>query len=201
MERINLYLTLKKIKGIVFSFLHTPRRRYKKLGRHVWIDKRVIDISGAECLSIGDNSKIYANARIVAIKNYKDKLFNPEITIGDNVVIGQNFHCTCADKIFIGQGSSITPNCGIFDIVHPYENVYENPRNQPIKTSPVIIGENCMIGMNSVIQAGVILGNHVIVGANSTVVKGNYPSYCVLAGSPARVVKKYDETKKKWEKI
>ena len=201
MERVNLHLLLKLIWGKIFSFIHTPWYHYKKLGSHVWIDKRVIDISGAEFLSIGDNTKIYANARIVSIKKYRNKFFHPEIIIDSNVVIGQNFHCTCAEKIYIGQGTSITPNCGIFDIIHPYENVKENPRNQPIKTSPIIIGKNCMIGMNSVIQAGVILGDHVVVGSNCTVIKGIYPSYSVLAGSPAKLVKLYNEKKQKWEKV
>ena len=58
-----------------------------------------------------------------------------------------------------------------------------------------------MIGMNSVIQAGVVLGDHVIVGANSTIVKGIYPSYCVLVGSPAKIVKIYNEIRKEWVKV
>lgn len=198
---MTFYNFLKNVKGRCFSVLHAPRRHYKKLGKNVWIDKRVVDISGADCLSIGDNSKIYANARIVAIKKYNNRSFNPEIIIQDGVVIGQNFHCTCAEKIYIGKGTSITPNCGIFDIVHPYEDVDENPRNQLITTCPVIIGKNCMIGMNSVIQAGVILGDHVIVGANSTIVKGVYPSYCVLVGSPAKIIKIYSESRKEWVKV
>ena len=64
-----------------------------------------------------------------------------------------------------------------------------------------IYGEKCMIGMNSVIQAGVVLGDHVIVGANSTIVKGIYPSYCVLVGSPAKIVKIYNEIRKEWVKV
>lgn len=201
MERMTFFSFLKNVKGRCFSVLHTPKCRYKKLGSYVWIDKRVIDVSGADCLSIGDYSKIYANARIVAIKKYNDVSFHPEIIIQDGVVIGQNFHCTCAEKIYIGKGTSITPNCGIFDIVHPYENVNENPRDQLIMTSPVVIGKNCMIGMNSVIQAGVVLGDHVIVGANSTIVRGTYPSYCVLVGSPAKIVKVYNENCREWVKV
>ena len=136
--------------------------------------------------------------RIETVENYAGILFQPRIIIGNNVVINQNFHCTCAESIIIESGVSITANCGVFDIVHPYEDVNENPRRARIVTDPVFIGENSMIGMNSVIMPGVHLGKHTIVGANSTVVKGYYPDYVVLAGSPARIIKQYDMKEQKW---
>lgn len=57
-------------------------------------------------------------------------------------------------------------------------------------TKDVIIGENCMIGMNSVILPGAILEKHCVVGANS-VVSGVFDDYSVIVGTPAKVVKKY----------
>ena len=99
-----------------------------------------------------------------------------------------------------GGGTSITANVGIFDIDHPYEDINSNPRGTQYEIKPVIIGEQCLIGMNSVILPGTILGKHCIVGANS-VVRGEYPDYCVIAGSPARIVKRYNIELKKWEKI
>ena len=64
-------------------------------------------------------------------------IFNPAIIIGDNVVINQNFHCTCANSIIIGDGTSITANCGVFDIIHPYDNITINPRDAEIKSVPI----------------------------------------------------------------
>lgn len=50
-----------------------------------------------------------------------------------------------------------------------------------------IIGDNCFIGMNSVILMGTHIGNNVIIGAGS-VVRGNIPDNVVVAGNPARIV-------------
>ena len=126
--------------------------------------------------------------------------FTHSIVIENNVCINQNFHCTCASKITIGKGTSITANCGIFDINHPYKNIDINPRLSKIETKPIVIGDDCLIGMNSIILPGVELGNHVIVGANSTVLSGKYPSNCVLAGSPAKIIKLYNSKTKIWQK-
>jgi acetyltransferase-like isoleucine patch superfamily enzyme len=54
---------------------------------------------------------------------------------------------------------------------------------------PIILGEQCWIGMNSVILPGVILGPHTVVGAGSVVTKSYPVGYCVLVGNPAKLLK------------
>ena len=49
------------------------------------------------------------------------------------------------------------------------------------------IGDNCFIGYNAIVLAGVSIGDHVIVAPESVVVK-DVPSNCVVMGNPARVV-------------
>ena len=53
--------------------------------------------------------------------------------------------------------------------------------------SPVKIGNNVFIGMNSVITRGVSIGDNVIIGAGS-VVTSNCESDSVYAGNPARKI-------------
>lgn len=130
---------------------------------------------------------------------YITESFNPLIRIGKNVCINQNFHCTCAESVIIGDGTSVTANCGIFDIIHPYENIDINPRLSKIKVSPVVIGKDCLIGMNSVIMPGTKLGNHCVVGANS-VESGSWPDFTVLVGSPAKAIKRYNPQSMHWER-
>lgn len=43
-------------------------------------------------------------------------------------MINQNFHCICAESVFIGEGTSITANCAVFDIVHPNQDINVNLR-------------------------------------------------------------------------
>ena len=154
-------------------------------------------IVGAKYMSIGKCCFIHKNARIEAVSFYENVVYTPNLIMEDGVFIQQNFHCTCAHLVKIGRGTSITANVGIFDIIHPYENIDINPRNQSILTKDVIIGESCMVGMNSVILPGTILGKHCVVGANS-VVSGVFDDYYVIVCSPARVVKKYNKETREW---
>jgi acetyltransferase-like isoleucine patch superfamily enzyme len=50
------------------------------------------------------------------------------------------------------------------------------------------IGNNCFIGINSIIMPGVTIGNEVIIGAGSVVTK-NIPDNCIAAGNPAKIIK------------
>lgn len=59
-------------------------------------------------------------------------------------------------------------------------------------TSPISIGNDVYIGINSTILAGTKIGNRCIVGACS-MVKGEFPDNSVIAGNPARVIKTVDE--------
>ena len=184
---------LQRLKNLPPSLWLNPH-----IGSSTYIDSRYVLISGREAIFIGNDCKIMAGLRLEAVTNYGGITFNPQIHIGDNVCINQNFHCTCATRIIIGSGTSITANCGVFDIIHPYEDIKINPREQLIESKPISIGKNCLIGMNSVILPGVVLGDHVIVGANSTIREGIYPSNVVLVGSPAKIVRQYDYEQGKW---
>lgn len=57
----------------------------------------------------------------------------------------------------------------------------------------VTIGDNCFIGMNTVILKGAEIGDNVIIGAGSVVAGKKYPSNCVIAGNPAIVICSLDE--------
>lgn len=175
------------------------RSKLKKCGKWVTFGK-LNRIVGGNSIVVGDYCSFGNNLRIEAIQKYGGGTFHPTITIGNKVVINQNFHCTCASSIIIGDGTSITANCGIFDIIHPYEDISVNPRETQIQTKPIQIGKNCLIGMNSVILPGTQLGDHCVVGANSTV-SGQFPDNCVLVGSPARIIKIFDMTQKRWVRV
>ena len=64
-------------------------------------------------------------------------------------------------------------------------------------TAPTRIGDNCFLGIRSIILPGVILGNNCIVGSGAVVPAGNYPDNSVIAGNPAKVICTLDEYYKK----
>ena len=68
--------------------------------------------------------------------------------------------------------------------------------------APIIIGNNCFIGVNVILLPGVRIGDNCIIGAGS-VVKSDFPSNSVIAGVPAKVISSLDDyiEKVKREKV
>ncbi|MBA4283878.1 MAG: acyltransferase [Candidatus Puniceispirillum sp.] len=88
-------------------------------------------------------------------------------------------------KIFLGKGTYIAPNVGIITANHDFDNLSKH-----LPGKDVTIGDNCWIGMNSVILPGVELGNNTIVGAGSIVTKSFKEGNIVIGGNPAKIIKK-----------
>lgn len=91
-------------------------------------------------------------------------------------------------EIHIGQNCFVAPNVGIITTNHDLYNVSKHQKGKDI-----IIGNNCWIGMNSVILPGVKLGNNTVVGAGSIVTKSFEDGFVVIGGNPAKVLKTLGE--------
>ena len=119
---------------------------------------------------------------------------------GGNIVINEGVAmsgCTIysMDSIIIGRNTDIGSGCKIIDNdFHPlpYSQRYPKEQLDKVKKRPIVIGEGCFIGANSIILKGTTLGQNVIVGAGS-VVCGSFPDNVIIAGNPARIVKGNEE--------
>ena len=89
--------------------------------------------------------------------------------------------------ITIGEGTYIGPNVGLITANHDPMNL-----DKHLDPKPIILGENCWIGMNSVILPGVILGHNTVVGAGSIVTKSFQEGNCIIAGNPAILLRRLD---------
>ena len=63
---------------------------------------------------------------------------------------------------------------------------------EPPSATPVIVGDNVLIGANAVIIEGVRVGSNAVVAAGAVVTQ-DVPENAVVAGVPARVIKMKDE--------
>lgn len=115
---------------------------------------------------------------------------------GGRIEIGE--HCGISgstiyafEHISIGNHTRIGANCKIIDNdFHPIELEYRHLglNEEHTRRAPIRIGNDCFIGMNSIILKGTTLGDNVVVGAGS-VVHGTFPSNCIIAGNPAVIIK------------
>lgn len=184
---------------IVWALLKTNlwyRVAFGRIGRGSIIQTPIL-LNNTHCVEIGDNVSIQQGARFDIITNRFGYSFQPKVLIGDSCSFEQNFHLACAQEIVIGRKVAVTENVGIFDIWHPYEAIDKPIVDQPLRTAPVRIGDETLIGMGAVIQPGVTIGKHCVIGANS-VVTHNIPDYSVAVGAPARVIRQYDMFRKEW---
>jgi acetyltransferase-like isoleucine patch superfamily enzyme len=178
-----------KCKGMLLY-----RRVFKKFGRGSYIRKPMF-------ITIGDRVSISNGVRLEIIQGNPKRI--PELCIGNNTNIEQNVHIVCHNSIRIGDNVSITGNCAIVDVTHPYSDV-----GDPVKigariqddNSVVEIGDGTWIGYGSIILPNTRIGKYAVVGANSVVVS-DVPDYSVVAGSPAKLIRRFDPLTATWVKI
>lgn len=84
------------------------------------------------------------------------------MTIGSNVKINYNCIFVCHNLIEIGEGTEFSPSVYVYDHDHDYR---VGLKNNKFKSAPIVIGQNCWIGANTVILRGTTIGNNCVVGA------------------------------------
>lgn len=113
-------------------------------------------------VSVGRNSTINENCRIYG-----------DVSIGDN--------CLLSNNIFISSGG------------HTYSHIaslaIKEQDSLSVINNAVRIEDDCWIGINVVIVAGITIGKGSIIGANSVVTKDVSP-YSIVGGVPAKLLKK-----------
>lgn len=122
------------------------------------------------------------------------------LKIGNGCIIG-NYNEIYATKCIILEDDVLTADrVYITDNLHGYSNIELPIKSQPIKQiSTVVIGEGSWLGVG-VCVIGAKIGKHCVIGANS-VVTHDIPDYCVAVGSPAKVIKRYNNKTKVWERV
>ncbi len=96
-------------------------------------------------------------------------------------------HIDGRNGIKFGKNVWIGPRVSVVSMNHDPNNYHRY-----LEGGPVVIGDNCWLGANSVVLPQVELGQHTVVAAGSVVTKSFPEGNQILAGVPARVVKKLD---------
>lgn len=138
----------------------------------------------------------------------ESSFIHPNATVTGNVIIGE--------KVYIGPGAAIRGDWGQI-IIEDGCNVQENCTLHMFPGKSVIlkkgahighgaiihggvIGENCLIGMNSVVMDDVEMGAECIVGALSFVAaKTVVEKRSLLVGNPAKKVKDVSDEMIAWK--
>ncbi len=132
-----------------------------------------------ENITLGRN--VYVGHQTI-LKGY----YRNHMTVGDQTWIGQQCFFHAAGGITLGAHVGVGPGVKILTSVHQEAGRDIPVLFSPIACAPVVIEDDCDIGINAVILPGVTLGRGVIVGAGSVVTRSVAP-YAIVSGVPARV--------------
>ena len=126
--------------------------------------------------------------------------FDSKIVIGNNVTATADLQIAAASRITIEEDVMFASNIHINDSSHGYETAAVPYKYQRISNiAPILIQKGCWIGQNVVILSGVTIGENTIIGSNS-VVTSSIPAQCIAAGSPAKILKRWDENTHAWRR-
>jgi phenylacetic acid degradation protein len=139
---------------------------------------------------------------------HESAFVHPQAAVTGNVIIGRN--------VYIGPGAAIRGDWGGI-IIEDGCNVQENctihmfpgvtvllQQNSHIGHGAVIhgatIGNNCLIGINSVVMDNVVLGDECIVGALSFIKAYEvFEKRSLIVGNPAKKIKEVSDEMIQWK--
>jgi acetyltransferase-like isoleucine patch superfamily enzyme len=163
---------------------------YHTKGKGVIIRNRVrMDVVPFNHFSIGNNSVIEDFSTV-------NNGVGP-VRIGDHSLVGLGN--VIIGPVTIGNDVILAQNIVVSGLNHHYKDIAQPIHKQGVSVAPITIEDECWIGANTVITAGVTIGRHSVVAAGAVVTK-DIPPYSVAAGNPSRVIKKYDFTTNDWIK-
>ena len=164
---------------------------YHKKGTGVTICKRTrMDVLPFQPFSIGNYSTVEDFACV-------NNGVGP-VHIGNNTRIG--IGNTVIGPVTIGNNVILAQNIVMSGLNHNYTDVTIPIYKQGETTALIIIEDDCWIGANAVITAGVTIGKHSVIAGGAVVTK-NVPPYSVAVGNPAKIIKQYNSNTGNWEKV
>ena len=128
-----------------------------------------------------------------------DPRYKYQIELGDGTAIGRDNQFSTSSKITLGRCVMTASNVHIATQTHNYEDIEKPIMYQgATDTGPLSIGDGTWIGRNAIILCASV-GKQCVIAAGSYVNK-DVPDYCVVAGVPAKIIKRYNQETKKWER-
>lgn len=137
-------------------------------------------------VELGPNLVIGKNSRISSFTKIKSS--GELLRIGERTDISSGcFLSAAVGRLIIGDDCLIGPNCSILSNNYNTSRMDLTFREQGHNSRGTRIGNNVLIGANTVVVDGSEIGDGVVVAANS-LVSGKIPRNTVIQGNPARVI-------------
>lgn len=146
-------------------------------------------------VSIGDNFCFLSGRTLNPLsRNLRGSICvndNAQLIIGNHVsvssvVLWSHLSITIGNHVDIGANTIIMDSDAHSLDYQKRRNIVDDLSNK--NDSPIVIGDDVLIGANCIILKGVTIGNRSVVGAGAVVTK-SIPDDCIAAGNPAKIIK------------
>lgn len=176
-DPIKTYNVVKAItKGFIYKTWYQHILRKATFGKNFKVFEKM-SINGPGKVHFGDNVRL--GMVVTPWTEHPDAI----ITIGDRTFLnGTRF--SCVEKITVGD-DCVLADCRLLD--SDFHGTDPAHRDQ-FKSSPIEIGNNVWITLQSVILKGVKIGNGSTVTANSVVIR-SVPPNTIVGGNPSKHIK------------
>lgn len=154
--------------------------QFARCGRDCVFEAGVL-VFHPENIELGSN--VYVGHYAILKGYYKSTM-----RIGDETWIGQQAFLHSAGGIDIGARVGIGPGVRIISSLHGEAGRDVPILSSPIEFAPVIIEDDCDLGVGVVVLPGVRIGKGAQIGAGAVVAE-DVPAYSVAVGVPAKVTR------------
>lgn len=179
--------------------------RSKLINRSIRIIRFPISIRGKKFIDFGESLTTGMRCRFDCFSKNQQK--KKTLIFGKNVQLNDNVHIVSMERVTIEDNVLMASNIFISDNSHGYykgdhqdSSPFIPPINRDYYTAPIKIEKNVWIGEGVMIMPGVTIGEGSIIGAHAVVTR-NIPKNSIAVGSPAIVIKEYNETSGRWERV
>jgi len=163
-------------------------------GRHLYAGKQFSIEEGVMIVALSKRGIVFGErctvGRFATIAPTNSLLgeLGEGLKLGDHSNIGAYSYIGCSGYIEIGNNVMIGPRVNLMAENHRFERVDIPMKNQGVAKSFIRIEDDCWIGVNSSVLAGVTIGRGSIVAAGAVVTKDVAP-YSIVGGVPARLIR------------
>lgn len=140
-------------------------------------------------IEIGNKCKFISSKTANSIGINHRCILSATPAICDNCILKIGNNCGfsgtsiwCFESIIIGDNV----RCGANTLIIDGDAHFDDPRTSPPK--PIIIKDNVFIGANVIVKKGVTIGENTVVGMNSVVTK-DLPPNSIAVGNPCKVIR------------
>ena len=124
-------------------------------------------------------------------------IIRDQVEIGDNVVVMMgaiiNIGAVIGEGTMIDMGAILGGRAIVGKFSHIGAGAVLAGVIEPPSATPVIIGDNVLVGANAVVLEGIKVGDGAVVAAGAVVTE-DVPENTVVAGIPAKIIKKVEDT-------